>query len=158
MEVTSTVKESRLRAPLGFHACKIDSTGRLKLPAKYQEYLKELPDKYLFATEFREYARIFTNGSWERLVGEIEEVDVRKRFTFRAERVGGDIEVDPQGRVTLPQILRTQMKLEDQQVQLRFSNDVITIYAPEQFSRATEESEATKLSDERAVAHIGREL
>lgn len=133
MENLTPVTQSRLRAPLGFHACKVDGAGRLKLPAKYQEYLKDLPDKYLFLTEYKGMARVFTNGSWERTVGKIEDKALRKRFTFRAEARGGDVECDPQGRVTIPQGLRKDLKLEDTTVQLRFYEDVITIFSQEQY-------------------------
>ncbi len=133
MESPSSVTQIRLRAPLGFHPCKIDAAGRLKLPAKYQEYLKDLPDKYLFVTEYKGMARVFTNGSWERTVEKLEDKALRKRVTFRAEAKGGDVDCDPQGRVTLPQSLRKELGLEDKSVQLRFYEDVITIFTQEQF-------------------------
>jgi DNA-binding transcriptional regulator/RsmH inhibitor MraZ len=133
MEAPLTVAQGRMRAPLGFQSCKIDGAGRLKLPAKYQEYLKALPDQNLFLTEYKGKARIFTNGSWERTVAKIEDKALRKRFTFRAETRGGDLDVDPHGRVTLPQALRKELKLEDTTVQMRFYEDVITIFSQEQY-------------------------
>jgi DNA-binding transcriptional regulator/RsmH inhibitor MraZ len=134
MESPTSVTQSRLRAPLGFQACKIDGAGRLKLPAKYLQYLNELPDKYLFLTEYEGKARIFTNGSWERTIAKIADKDLRRRFTFIAESKGGDIDCDPQGRVTLPGGLRKELKLEDTTVQMRFWEDVITIFTQEQYA------------------------
>lgn len=133
MDEPIPVAKIRLQAPKGHQTCKIDAAGRLKLPAKYQEYLKDLADKYLFLTVHKGMARIFTNGSWERTVAKIEDKALRKRFTFRAEARGGDVELDPQGRVTLPQGLRKDLNLEDTTVQLRFYEDVITIYSQEQY-------------------------
>ena len=43
------------------------------------------------------------------------------------------MDCDPQGRVTLPQSLRKEMGLEDKSVQLRFYEDVITIFTQDQF-------------------------
>lgn len=134
MEGHQTISQSRLRAPLGFQACKIDGAGRLKLPAKYLQYLSELPDKYLFLTEYEGKARIFTNGSWERTIARIADKDLRRRFTFIAESKGSDIDCDPQGRVTLPPVLRKELKLEDTTVQMRFWEDVITIFTQEQYA------------------------
>lgn len=133
MEAPITVPQSRMRAPLGFHSCKIDAAGRLKLPAKYQEYLRDLPDTNLFLTEYKGMARVFTNGSWERTVAKIEDKALRKRFTFHAESKGGDVECDPQGRITIGPKLRESLKLVDTSVMLRFYEDVITIFSQEQY-------------------------
>lgn len=158
MEAPTTVTQSRLRAPLGFHGCRIDAAGRLKLPAKYQEYLKDLPDKYLFLTVYKDMARIFTNGSWERTVEKIEDRPLRKRFKFMAEAQGGDVECDPQGRVTLPQGLRKELKLEDTTVQLRFDEDVITIYSQEQYDAAYASVKSFVAADLERLDNLGIDL
>jgi len=145
----------RLRAPLGFYPCKVDSAGRLKLPAKYQEYLDRLPDKYLFVTESRGLARIYTNGSWERRLARIEDPQLRWRETFRAELVGCDVDVDPQGRITLPQQLRKELGLEDKTVQLRFYEDVITIYPPDKFEEELSRVNRHRESDAARLAALG---
>jgi len=158
METAPTVKR-RLRAPLGVETCKIDSSGRVKLPAPYQEYLKELEDQYLFVTEVKGMARIFTNGSWERTVAKMEgDPDYKKRVTLLAEAIGCDVDVDPQGRVTLPQLLRKELKLEDQQVHMRFYEDVITIYTQEQFATEVGKAKERKLSDEDRMESMGINL
>lgn len=144
-----------LRAPLGFYPCKVDAAGRLKLPAKYQEYLDKLPDKYLFVTESRGLARIYTNGSWERRLARIDDPQLRWRETFRAELVGCDVDVDPQGRITLPQQLRKEMGLEDKTVQLRFYEDVITIYPPEKFEQELRRVDSHRESDQERLAALG---
>lgn len=158
MESQPSAPSTRLRAPLGFHACKVDASGRLKLPARYQEYLEKLPDKYLFVTEFRGLARIFTNGSWERTVAMIEDPALRKRFTYRAEAIGGDVDIDPQGRITLPQQLRKQLGLEDQPVQLRFYEDVITIYPQQKFEEELARAESFLASDLERLSSMGIDL
>lgn len=144
-----------LRAPLGFYPCKVDSAGRLKLPARYQDYLNRLPNRYLFVTEHMGLARIFTNGSWERTLERITDAALKRRFTFRAEAVGGDVDVDPQGRITLPQLLRKQLGLEDKAVQLRFYEDVITIYPQERFEEELHRAEQFRASDQERLAALG---
>lgn len=158
METPLTVVPSRMRAPLGFQSCKIDGAGRLKLPARYQEYLKALPDRYLFLTEYKGKVRIFTNGSWERTVAKIEDKSMRQRFTFHAESKGGDIDLDPQGRVTLPQTLRKEMKLEDTTVQLRFYEDVITIFTQEQYDAQLAIVNSFKAADQERLDSLDLDL
>lgn len=118
-----------LLAPRGFHLGKVDPTGRIKLPAPFTKYLGKMENMDLFMTEYRGKARIFTNGSWRKLVAMLDDApDKQDVFTSSAESIGGDIEIDPQGRVTIPQKLRAELKLEDQPVQLRFHEDVITFW------------------------------
>jgi len=118
------------RPPRGFHATKVDAAGRLKLPARYQEYLKMLAEKSLFVTLFQDMARIYTNGSWERNLEKLSpNPEAKARIAKFGDRYGSDVDVDPQGRITLPQLLRKQLNLEDQTVQLRFYDDVIAVYS-----------------------------
>jgi DNA-binding transcriptional regulator/RsmH inhibitor MraZ len=158
MEGSSPVAQSPLRAPLGFLPCKIDGAGRLKLPAKYLEYLEKLTDKNLFAAFWRGKARIFTNGSWERTLAEIEDRDRRERMAFRAESRGGDVELDPQGRVTLPQALRKAIELEDKAVQLRFRLDIITIFTKDQFEEKDTEVNRYEAADEAYLDSLGQDF
>jgi DNA-binding transcriptional regulator/RsmH inhibitor MraZ len=154
MVTPPTVSESRLRAPLGFHLCKIDGAGRLKLPARHQEYLRGLADGNLFATVHEGKARIFTNGSWERTLGRITDKAVRDRFAFRAERDGGDVDLDPQGRVTLPQGLRKKLSLEDKSVQIRFKDDVITFFSQEEYDARSADVDSYEASDAARLAFL----
>ncbi len=129
-----TATSVTLRNPRGFHAAKVDAAGRLKLPAKYQEYLRMLADHSLFATKYESMARIYSNGSYERNLQKLADTpEVQAAVARYGDILGCDVELDPQGRVTLPQNLRKQLKLEDQQVYLRFDDDLITIYSQEQY-------------------------
>ncbi len=150
---------NRLRAPYGFHPCKIDGAGRVKLPARYLEYLKKLAEVDLFVTEHGGLARIFTNGSWERTVAKLDtDTALRKRFTFRAESIGGDVTIDDAGRITLPQRLRQELELVDTQVQLRFYEDVITIYPQKQYDAEAERVNSHRQSDEERARELGVDL
>lgn len=122
------------RNPRGFHSARVDAAGRLKLPAKYQEYLKALIDKTLFATMYEGMARIYSNGSFERnlelLADQPALLETMAKF---GDMFGADVDLDPQGRITIPQTLRKLLGLEDQSVYLRFDGDVISIYSEEQY-------------------------
>lgn len=158
MEESPSATPARLRAPLGFYPAKVDATGRMKLPAKFQDYLRQLPDKNLFVAEHKGLVRVFTNGSWERVLSQISDRALKKRFTIRAAAYGGDVDLDPQGRITLPQLLRKQMQLEDQPVQLRFYDDVITIYTQPQFEEELRRAESFRESDLERLDAMGIDL
>lgn len=145
-----------VRPPRGFHTAKVDQAGRIKLPAKYQEYLARLEDRTLFVTKLHGMARIYTNGSWERNLAKLDaDPALKLRYTVQADRFGGDVEMDPQGRITLPQALRQDMKLENESLQLRFFDDIVLIYTPDQFQAAISEAESTEEPDREAAAKLG---
>lgn len=134
-ELAAGTSPRPLRNPRGYHATRVDPTGRLKLPARFLEYIRAQPDQILFATVVKGLAKIYVNGAWERELDKIpaDQADVRDRITRTAEALGGDVECDPQGRVTIPQKVREFLKLENQAVQLRFSEDIIAVYTQEHF-------------------------
>jgi DNA-binding transcriptional regulator/RsmH inhibitor MraZ len=145
-----------VRPPHGFHPAKVDQAGRVKLPAKYQEYLNQLADRTLFVTKLHSLARMYTNGSWERHLNLLSD-DPELRFTYatEADRCGGDVDMDPQGRITLPQALRQSMKLEDTTLQLRFHEDVVLMYTAEQYAAVNEANDQVAAENERKARQRG---
>ena len=145
-----------LRNPRGYHATRVDATGRLKLPSRFTEYIRQLPEQILFATKMKDVARIYVNGAWERELDKLAaEPALRKRIARTAEAYGGDVDLDPQGRVTLPQKLREVLPLENQAVQLRFFEDIITIYLQEQFDAEFQANVAASPTDLERAAEFG---
>lgn len=144
------------RAPRGFHAAKVDSAGRLKLPASYNEHLEKAGDRVLYVTLIQGQARIFTNGSWERYLAKLDpEPALKNRIAYYADVYGEDVTVDGQGRVTLPQILRKQLGLENQPVQLRYFEDVITIHPQKQYEADLGKVEASIDNDFERARGLG---
>ena len=120
-DTTADTTPRPLRNPRGYHATRVDGTGRLKLPSRFSDYIHQLAEQTLFATKIKNVARIYVNGAWERELDKLApEPALRKRMARTAEAFGGDVDLDPQGRVTLPQKLREALELENKQVQLRF--------------------------------------
>jgi len=113
----------------------------------------------LFMTEYRGKARIFTNGSWRKLVALLDDApDQQDVFTSAAESIGGDIELDPQGRITIPQKLRAELKLEDQPVQLRFHEDVITFWTIAEYEAMQTRNAPAKSEVEEELLRRGTKL
>ena len=135
--------EVPLRNPRTFIGAKVDSAGRVKLPAKVLEFLSRLADKNLFVTRLKGMARIYTNGSWERNLNLLNHLPaVRKAMATEADKYGVEAELDPQGRITLPQLLRKEMGLEDKSIYMRFDADVVFIYTQEQYEAETNKARA----------------
>ena len=119
--------------PNGSLSAKIDEKGRLKLPAKLQEYLLGLGEKTVFITTLdKTTARVYTHATWEEnkvfLSNYREDPDWAEDVLFVANHFGADAEMDDQGRVLVPQKLRNLLSLEGESVQLECSPGVVNIY------------------------------
>lgn len=148
------------RPPHGFHAVRLDSSGRLKMPAKVVEHLQLLEDKVLFATYFQGLPRIFTNGSWERYLSKLDgDRQLKKRLAFYCDSVGGDVELDKQDRLTLPPQLRQAASLGEQVLYMRFDqDDVITLYPESNFKARQAEYQPSLEKDQARAADLGFDL
>jgi MraZ protein len=126
--------------PDGYFSAKVDAAGRIKLPAEFKRFLAGLPNKELFATSTEDgMAKIYFNGSWSRTKEKIFAAKENQSFAmsyFRvAAKFGGNVELDSNGRVTLPQELRRKMSWQDTPVQLLIFRDVIQISAADDCER-----------------------
>ena len=121
-------------APRGFHKGTVDDKGRLKLPKVFHEYLNRLGENEVFVTSLDKLtARIYTSSTWaenERFFEKPpEEVAAKARaVAFVARHYGADSEVDSQGRLLVPQVLRQELKIENQPVWLCNDKGVIAMY------------------------------
>ncbi len=142
------------RAPRGFYSTRVDSTGRLKLPAKMVDYIEALPEKSLYATNMKGVARIYLNGSWDKFLDKLaQDPQLRRTIGEGFDSMGGDMDMDPQGRVTLPKNLRELLQLENKNVWLRLDEDRIFVYTEEQYAAQVAASKAAFPAElERAIA------
>ena len=123
----------QVHPPRGFHQASVDDKGRLKLPVAVSRYLALLPDKKFFVTSFGTGpVRMYPDSIWQKNLQFFEEFSedpepVRK-IAFLADALGGDAEIDGQGRVLLPPGLRRNLELEGQPVQLHFFKGTLVGY------------------------------
>jgi DNA-binding transcriptional regulator/RsmH inhibitor MraZ len=128
----------RVYPPRGFHQASVDEKGRLKLPAVVSRYLGMLPDKKFFVTSFGVGPiRLYPDSIWQKNLQFFEEFSedpepVRK-VAFVADALGGDTEIDGQGRVLLPPGLRRKYAVEGEPVQLHFFRGRVDIYPQAMF-------------------------
>lgn len=51
-----------------------------------------------------------------------------------ANMFGGDVELDPQERYSLPAVLRDKAKLDGERITMLFKDDVISLYTEKQYA------------------------
>jgi len=95
---------------------KVDEKGRLKIPAAYLDVLQEYGNRFYVTSEEGDHARIYPMKVWgeiEKKLAGISSYNVaKKKFLQHTNYYGQAVEMDAQGRVLIPAVLReaAQMK------------------------------------------------
>jgi MraZ protein len=113
------------------HTARVDAGGRMKLSVEIEKWAK---GEKLFITSLDEgkTGRIYPLSLWQKnkelLENDLDHPEMAEDILFMADQYGGEAEVDTQGRLTLPQVLRSAMNVENATVKMRESKGYINIY------------------------------
>lgn len=97
---------------------KVDEKGRLKIPAVFLDALKEFGTEFYITSMTGESARIYPMRVWSEIEDKLAAIpsqnQAKRKFLMRTSYYGQAVELDGQGRVLLPAVLRetAQMKGE----------------------------------------------
>jgi MraZ protein len=125
-----------IEPPRGIFQGRVDSKGRLKLPAALYKYLIRLGEERVFITSLdMRTVRIYPTSLWKEnqrfFETFVEDPQAAEDVAFLADDVGRDSDVDDQGRVLLPAELRRALGLEDQPVWINLYKGRINLYGKE---------------------------
>jgi MraZ protein len=94
----------------GNYPAKVDEKGRLKIPAAYLEALREYGNRFYITSQTGETARIYPMKVWGEIEDKLEKLPssnkAKRKFLMRTSYFGQEVELDAQGRVLLPAVLR----------------------------------------------------
>ena len=129
-----------IEPPLGMYPGKLDDKGRVKLPAKFQQYLAALREKSLFVTSLdRHIAQIYPIAVWRRNVeffaSHKELAKLSAMVAFNAADLGSEAEMDAQGRVTFSPELRRELQLEGVNLHMYFYKNRIEVLSEEVYGQ-----------------------
>ncbi len=102
----------------GNYPAKVDEKGRLKIPAAYLQTLLEYGERFYVTSENGDYVRIYPMKVWTEIEQKLAKLSshnrTKQKFLTRANYFGQVVEMDGQGRVLIPPVLReaAQMKGE----------------------------------------------
>ena len=89
---------------------KVDEKGRLKIPAVFLDALKEYGNQFYITSTTGESARIYPMKVWSEIEDKLAKVPsqnrAKRKFLMRTSYYGQRVEMDGQGRVLLPAVLR----------------------------------------------------
>jgi MraZ protein len=95
---------------------KVDEKGRLKIPAVFLDALKEYGSQFYITSSTGESARIYPMKVWSGIEDKLEKVSsqnrAKRKFLMRTSYFGQTVEMDGQGRVLLPAVLREAAKMK----------------------------------------------
>jgi MraZ protein len=146
--VDGAEKSASVDHPRGTYSARVDDKGRLKLPADFHKYLSELGAVKVFVTSFdKRIGKIYPIPVWKEIEAKLEAGNGTgrrgKALLFVANDLGGDAEVDAQGRMLIPAELRRELKIENDQVRLNYYRGSIQF-----LSSAVYEEEKRRLEQE----------
>jgi MraZ protein len=102
----------------GNSPAKVDEKGRVKIPAVYLDTLKEWGDKFYVTSENGDRAYIYPMKVWNGIEEKLSKLSghnrTKQKFLNRTNYFGQVVELDGQGRLLIPGVLReaAQMKGE----------------------------------------------
>jgi len=111
----------------GNYPATVDEKGRVKIPADFLEELRKSGKRFYVTSSTGDRARVYPMKVWEEIEKKLAKLSshnqAKQKFLTRTNYYGQVVEVDGQGRILIPPVLResAQMKGEvDIQGQLTY--------------------------------------
>jgi MraZ protein len=142
----------------GNHPTRVDDKGRLKLPAEYKRRAEEVYGAQFYITSSDgKRAEIYPLKEWEKIEEKLAAIpkfnEAKKKFLDITNYFGQMTEMDAQGRVLIPQLLREAANLQGDVVVLGMQ----TYLGVANHGGYKKEMDANPLSDDdkTALAELG---
>jgi MraZ protein len=98
----------------GSHRAKVDEKGRLKIPAEYLDGLRQYGTQFYITSVEGDTALIYPMQIWigieEKLAKASSQNQAKRKFLLRTSYYGQVVDMDGQGRLLLPTVLRESAK------------------------------------------------
>ncbi|MBM3811076.1 MAG: hypothetical protein FJW20_05520 [Acidimicrobiia bacterium] len=120
--------------PRGTAQARCDEKGRLKIPVAFQRFLEAIEEKDVFCTTLdKRTARIYPISVWKRNQKTMHELKANTRaaadVALIANHYGADSQLDGQGRILMPPLLRRELGLENAPVWMEYFRGGFTVYS-----------------------------
>ena len=99
----------------GNYPAKVDEKGRVKIPAAFLEALREYGNKFYVTSENGDYVRVYPMKIWSEIEEKLARLSshnrTKQKFLTRTNYYGQVVELDGQGRILVPSILRESAQM-----------------------------------------------
>ena len=142
----------------GNHPTRIDEKGRLKVPAEFKRVIDEKYGQQFYITSLDgKVAQVYPFEEWERIEQKLAALSnfnpTKKKFLDRTNYYGQQVEMDGQGRLLLPQLLRESGQIKGE-VAVLGNLTYLVVRNLELFKREIEEEKFTP-EDEKTLDELG---
>ncbi len=100
----------------GNYPATVDDKGRVKIPADFLSELRRLGRKFYVTSVAGDHARIYPMKAWEEIERKLAKRSsynpARQKFLARTNYYGQVVEMDGQGRILIPSILRESAEMK----------------------------------------------
>ncbi len=142
----------------GNHPTRVDEKGRLKVPAEFKRVIDEKYGQQFYITSFDgKVAQVYPFEEWERIEQKLAGLSTfnptKKKFLDRTNYWGQQVEMDGQGRLLMPQLLRESAGIRGE-VAVTGNLTYLIVRNLEQYRREIEEDKFTP-EDEKTLDELG---
>jgi MraZ protein len=143
----------------GNHPTRIDDKGRLKVPADFKREIEEkFSNQQFYCTSFNgKDARLYPMEEWERFEAKLAALPslnpTRQKLLNVSNYYGQVVEMDSQGRVTIPGLLRDAADIKGEVAVMGFLQYLVVRNA-EQLKKEIEQAPFTA-EDEKTLSDLG---
>jgi MraZ protein len=142
----------------GNHPTRVDEKGRLKVPAEFKRVIDEKYGTQFYITSVDgKVAQLYPFEEWERIEQKLAGLSsfnpTKKKFLDRTNYYGQQVEMDGQGRLLLPQLLREAGQIKGE-VAVLGNLTYLVVRNLELFKREIEEEKFTP-EDEKTLDELG---
>ena len=142
----------------GNHPTRVDEKGRLKVPAEFKRVIDEKYSAQFYITSLDgKVAQVYPFEEWERIEQKLAGLSTfnpaKKKFLSRTGYWGQQVEMDGQGRLLMPQLLRDAAQIKGEVAVIGFQS-YLEVRNLEAYRREIEEEKFTP-EDEKTLDELG---
>ena len=142
----------------GNHPARVDEKGRLKVPAEFKRVIDEKYGNQFYITSLDgKVAQVYPFEEWERIEQKLASLSTfnptKKKFLDRVNYYGQMVEMDGQGRLLIPQLLRDNAQIKGEVAVL--GNLTYLIVRNLEVFRKEIEEQAFTAEDEKTLDDLG---
>ncbi len=142
----------------GNYPTRIDEKGRLKIPAEFKRLIDEKYGAEFYITSLDgKVAQVYPFEEWQRIEEKLARLSnfnpTKKKLLYRTNYYGQMVEMDGQGRVLIPQLLRDTAQIKGEVAVLGHLT-YLEVRNLEQFRKEMEENPFTA-EDEKTLDELG---
>jgi MraZ protein len=140
------------------HPTRVDEKGRLKVPAEFKRVIDEKYGAQFYITSLDgKVAQVYPFEEWERIEQKLASLSTfnptKKKFLDRVNYYGQMVEMDGQGRLLIPQLLRDNAQIKGEVAVL--GNLTYLIVRNLEVFRKEIEEQAFTAEDEKTLDDLG---